>query len=464
MKKKMDNEKIAEFRISVVSNLLSQRFERGELCKEFEDLSKKKWIHPGSGKSITISIPTLERWYYALKNNPCGLKSVLNQKNRSDFGCQKSIPAEIKVFLQKEFKEHPSWSYQLHYDNVKSVYTDQAPSYSTLHRYMKRNGLVKVRNKKNAFTDKEKRGYECNVVNGLWHSDFHDASRTVALSDGTYATPQLLCVIDDYSRLVCHAQWFLTEQTEDLIHGFIQALLKRGTPRSILTDNGGAFISTEFKAGLRRLDIGINNTLPYHPEQNAKQERFFGTLEGRLMKMIENKKDLTLEELNRYTVVWTEKDYNHKTHDELKDTPANRFATGKNVGRSSKSFSDLKKVFCRDITRKQRRTDGTITIDTVRFEIPNRFRTLNELLIRYTPWDLSCAYIVDPKSTDIIEKILPENRNRNYFQGRRTLSKISSETPESTPKDDIAPLLKKYLQEFEDIYKQLPYIPKDETR
>jgi hypothetical protein len=39
-------------------------------------------------------------------------------------------------------------------------------------------------------------------------------------------------------------------------------------------------------------------TLPYSPYQNAKQESFRGTLEGRLMAMLKGVQELTLERLN----------------------------------------------------------------------------------------------------------------------------------------------------------------------
>ena len=112
------------------------------------------------------------------------------------------------------------------------------------------------------------------------------------------ATPLLLAVIDDHSRLICHLQWYLDETAETLVHGFTQGLHKRGLPRALMTDNGAAMQAEEFTAGLHALGILHEPTLPYSPYQNAKQESFWATLEGRLMAMLEGVAEL-LERVER---------------------------------------------------------------------------------------------------------------------------------------------------------------------
>jgi transposase InsO family protein len=99
-----------------------------------------------------------------------------------------------------------------------------------------------------------------------------------------------LCVIDDRSRLACHIQWYLDVTTKHLVHGFSQALMRRALPRAVMTDNGSAMISEEFTNGLHELGILHQPTLPRTPWANGKQERLWGTLEGRLMAMLEGEK------------------------------------------------------------------------------------------------------------------------------------------------------------------------------
>ena len=56
-------------------------------------------------------------------------------------------------------------------------------------------------------------------------------------------------------------------------------------------------VAEEVTEGLLRLGIVHERTLPYSPYQNGKQESFWGTLEGRLVKMLDGVAELTLESL-----------------------------------------------------------------------------------------------------------------------------------------------------------------------
>ena len=122
----------------------------------------------------------------------------------------------------------------------------------------------------------EIRSFEVEYVNALWHLDFHHGSIKILDANGEWIKPLLLCILDDHSRLVCHAQWYFDETAETLVHGFMQALQKRGIPRSLMSDNGAAMISAEFTEGLSRLSIIHDTTLPYSPYQNGKQEVLWG--------------------------------------------------------------------------------------------------------------------------------------------------------------------------------------------
>ena len=133
--------------------------------------------------------------------------------------------------------------------------------------------------------------------------------------------PQRLGILDDYSRLCAHAQWYLHETTENLVHGLRQGFQKRGLCRALMSDNGGAMIAGETTQGLLRLGIVHEKTLPYSPYQNGKQEVFWGQVEGRLLPMLENCKNLTLEQLKEATQAWCELEYNRKVHSELAQTP-----------------------------------------------------------------------------------------------------------------------------------------------
>ena len=152
------------------------------------------------------------------------------------------------------------------------------PSYATLRRFMRANGLDKRRRLTSRRTDgaeraearldeREVRRYEAEYVNGLWHWDCHHGSRKIVTARGDWLTPILFGVLDDRSRLACHLLWYLAETAAVVAHGLSQAFQKRGLPRAALSDNGAAMTAAEITEGLTRLGIVHHTTLPYSPYQ-----------------------------------------------------------------------------------------------------------------------------------------------------------------------------------------------------
>ena len=134
-----------------------------------------------------------------------------------------------------------------------------------------------------------------------------------------------------------------------------------------MTDNGSAMLAEEFQQGLERLSILHQPTLPYSPYQNGKQEAFWGTLEGRLMEMLANCKELSLDFLNEATQAWVEMEYNRREHSEIGAAPVARFLHSSDVLRDSPSSAALRDAFRLQTTRTQRRSDGTISVGDGKF-------------------------------------------------------------------------------------------------
>ena len=467
------HERWAEFRFSLIGGLLASPPPKGELQGEIQKLANKKWVHPITGELTTFGFSTVEKYFYLARNERLHPIDVLRRKSRFDDGQFRSLDQVTIDLLKKQYQEHPSWSYKLHFDNLKVLAKDGTPSYSTVHRYMKSSGLFKrkrMRKKspgqiraENAFESREVRGFENEFSNGLWHLDYHHCSRPILTKSGEWKTPVAVAIMDDHSRLGCHVQWYLDENTKNLSHAFSQALQKRGLPRGLLTDNGAPMTSAEFTQGLSRLSIFHNTTLPFSPWQNGKQERFFGQLERRLMDMLENKKELSLKELNDFTIVWLEMEYNSSKHEEIAETPIERFSRDKYVGRISPGQGELKLFFCREEGRTQRKNDGTISVDSKRFEIPDRYRHIRRVWIRFAGWDLSSIHLVDKKRGQILCSIFPTDKYRNAEQGRKPRNPETKHAIIETPRDEVAPLLGKYMQEFKEKGLPFPYLTQDEN-
>jgi len=465
----------AELRFSVIGHLLASPPGKGELKICLEDLATRSWIHPIRGEPTLFGMSTIERWYYraAKAQSPV---DALRRKVRIDAGTMTVFGEKTGPLLIRQYKDHPSWSYQLQCDNLRVLIESlvpptKAPSYCSVKRFMKVKGLFKKKKSRNdrrpaaiaAFESsqrREKRLFEAPFPHSLWHLDYHHASRQIIEPDGQWHTPLCVAFIDDNSRLGCHIQWYLAEDAECLVHGFIQAIQKRGLPRELMTDNGSAMKSEEFTSGLTRLGITWSPTLPYSPNQNGKQEVFWATLEGRLMAMLENIKNLTLKQLNDATIAWIEMEYNRATHSETKMTPVERIKAGKDQSRPSPDTETVMDAFCREVTRTQRRSDGTAQVEGRRFEVPSRYRNLEHLRIRYPAWDLSRVYIVDPVTGKKVANIYPVDLASNALSGRRSMETDIFKGPTELPRDEAAPLLKKLMAEYAATGLPPAYIPK----
>ena len=310
--------------------------------------------------------------------------------------------------------------------------------------------------------DREVRSYEAEFVNQLWHWDFHHGSRKVLTPQGEWQTPLLLGIIDDRSRLACHLQWYLEETAENVAHGLSQAMQKRGMPRAAMSDNGAAMTATEITEGLARLSIIHETTLPYSPYQNAKQEAFWGPVEGRLLAMLEDVDDLSLSLLNEATQAWVEYEYNRSAHSEIGSTPLERFLAGPDVTRTCLDSTALKLAFTRTDQRTQRKSDGTIVIEGHRFEVPNRYRHLRRLEVRFASWDLSLVHLADDLTGKILCRLFPQDKAKNATGLRRSLDAVSDAPTDVPPARGMAPLLAKLIERQAATQLPPPYLPKDE--
>jgi putative transposase len=288
-------------------------------------------------------------------------------------------------------------------------------------------------------------------VGALWHLDFHHGSESVLTAGGRWLRPIVLAILDDHSRLCCHAQWYMSETAFDLVHGLSQAIQKRGLPRALLTNNGSAMVAEEVAEGLLRPGIVHERMLPYSPYQNGKQEAFWGTLEGRLMSMLEGVASLTLDFLNQATQAWVEIEYNRAVHRETSVAPVDRFRQAPDALRESPSSEALCDAFRLETKRSQRHSDGTISLDGVRFEVPVRYRHFREVSVRYARWDLRRADLVDERSGLILAPIYPLDKSANADGRRAVIEPGGTEVP---PEDrrrtagELAPLLKRILEEY----------------
>jgi transposase InsO family protein len=472
-------ERWARFRFSVIGGLLASPPEGGALQDALRVLAARTYQHPFTHERLRLGFSTLERWYYQAKGTADPL-AALGRKVRADTGRTWALAPELLALLAAQYQRYPRWTVQLHYDNLAAEVAKRpalgaVPSYQTVRRRMQEQGWVRRKGPTHPTAGQQRatarlearevRSYEASTAHGLWHLDFHQARVKVLDAAGRWHTPMVLAILDDYSRLCCHLQGYLAETAECLVHGLTQALLKRGLPRALLTDNGAAMVAAETREGFARLGIVHETTLPYAAYQNGKQEVFWAQLEGRLIELLRGVTPLRLAFFNQAAQAWVEQDYHRRPHRELAGaTPLARLLAGPDGSRPAPDPDALRLAFGRQCLRTQRRSDGTVALAGVRYEVPSRFRTLPTLTLRAPSWDRSQVMLLDPRTGHPLARLLPQDKAANATGQRRALAAVAAPPAPApaTPTDALPALLRQWLADYAATGLPPAYLPKDE--
>jgi hypothetical protein len=118
-------------------------------------------------------------------------------------------------------------------------------------------------------------------------------------------------------------------------------------------------------------------------------------------------------------------------------------------------------AFTAEVTRTQRRSDGTLTVGGVRFEVPSRYGHLERLHVRVASWEKHQGHLVDPKTGVVLCRLYPLDKRRNA-DGRRA-TRAGPPDPAAPAPTGMAPLLQKLIAEYAATGLPPAYLPKDES-
>src|SRR5262249_44721307 len=142
--------------------------------------------------------------------------------------------------------------------------------------------------------------------------------------------------------------------------------------------------------------------------------------------------------------------------------PLERYLEGPDVSRPSPDSEALRRAFRMEVTRTQRRSDGTVTAFGVRFEVPSAYRALVHLRLRVARWDLSSVHLVDPRSGAHLSTLLPLDKLKNADRARRVLPDVIVPPAPSRKPPGIAPLLRQQMADYAATGLPPAYLPRNE--
>ena len=373
---KKQREEVALFRFGVISDLVCSRLTAGEQAELTRRKSKQRWHIPYSGKT-RIAESTIQRWIRLYVNSGRELSSlypaVRNDRGKSRRVDEETVLALIK--LRRQMVGLPVNRLLAEMEKRNLCPADTTISKSTAYRILKQAGLSG-----RASADKvDRRRYEAEFPNDIWQSDVMHGPQVEV--NGKKRKAYLIAFLDDHSRLLPHAEFFLSEQLKVWLDAFRQALLTRGMPRKLYVDNGAAFRSRHLERICGSLGIALVHTPPYTPQGRGKIERFFRTVRSQFLPCFFGG---TLEELNVSFELWVREDYHQRTHSSTGQSPLNRF--GRYVEMIRKPPADLEDHFRKEVRRRVTK-DRTVSIDGRIYEAPTKLigEQLSLLYHEYRP-------------------------------------------------------------------------------
>jgi len=270
---------------------------------------------------------------------------------------------------------------------------------STVYRFLHQQNLMNLTKHKPV----DRRKFEAELPNDLWQSDvLHGPKVNV---DGKMKKTYLIAIIDDHSRLITYARFYLSEALIYYLDALENALATRGLPRKLYVDNGAAFRSKHLEYITASLAISLIHAKPYAPQGKGKIERWFKTVRSSFLPMF---KGSGLIELNEALTLWVTESYHQRKHSATGQTPLARFTSQMHCLRTSPA--NLKDYF-RKVARRKVNKDRTITLNGRLFEgpIPLIGKRVELLYHESEPENVEVKY-----QNQSFGMIRPVNLNVNY--------------------------------------------------
>jgi transposase InsO family protein len=359
-------EAVAIFRAMVIGPVVQRSFSHGELAAGLRELSQQRFRPPEADSSRTFSVPTLERWVYAYRQE--GLAG-LRPRPRSDRGFAQDIPDELRELLLDIRREHCNASVPL----IRQTLIDEGRmdpdlvSEPTLRRLFAAHGLPR-RAARPEGGDRGRLRWQTERPGALWHGDVCHLTRCDL--GGQTIPVRIHGMLDDASRYGIALEAHTTEKEVDMLGMLVDALRVHGKPDGLYLDNGSTYRGEILQTVCARLGITLLHARPYDPQARGKMERFWRTLREGCLDYLGQV--ASLADLNERLAAWLAKRYHAVPHGSLfGKSPAGVYAT-RPAGAGAIDEAKLRGALT---IRSRRRVsnDNVVSLDGVPWELDQGF-------------------------------------------------------------------------------------------
>lgn len=387
-------EQIAAFRYGLIAPVASRQtpMTTGELGTFLKEVSQRIYDIPGSTQR-RVSVRTLERYLATYRKDGY---DALMPKVRQDKG-KTQLSAQVVQRAAELRRARPERSVEQIILLLEAEGRAQPGTVasSTLARHLRQAGL----SRRDVLITPQNKGtfrrFEVEDVHLLWQADFkHALYLPDPLNPGRKKKAILFAILDDYSRLIVHGQFYWDEQMPRLEDSLKKAILHHGVPEKLYVDNGAVFSSHHLQRICGRLGVHLSHSKPYRPAGRGKIERLFRFLDTSFIpeayEAVASGDVETLEELNGVFNTWVTAFYHLRKHGSTGTSPKERVAMSDRSPRRVPEM-ELNEMFYWQEGRKADKA-ACVSLQGNRFEVDSELAG-RRVELRYDPFDLSAIQV-----------------------------------------------------------------------
>ncbi len=373
-------EQIALFRYGVIAELIGRTPAPREKEKLLCAIAEREWSIPGSRRT-RIGRSTVRDWIELYQTH--GFEG-LKPGPRADAGRSRTIPEQVQELLLKLRAERPNASLD---SLIRAVHLSGrvAPglrlSRSSVHRFFVAQAAPA---RPAASAEPDALAFTYPHVNDLWTSDLMHGPRLLVPGRRDGGKTYLYAFLDDASRMVPFAAFYLAENAACFQDALKQALLRRGLPRRLYCDNGATFRTHHLQVICATLNISLIHSRPHRPRGRGKIERFFRHVRTAFVPHLTAEILSDLAELNRVFWAWLEAEYHQTPHGGLDgQTPLDRFLEDQALIRPAPEQLEL---WLRMSVARRVGRDRIVHLDGRLYEAPDGYAG-ETVEVLYDPYD-----------------------------------------------------------------------------
>ena len=396
--KKNKKQKIALFRFGVIAGILNvKETEKGEREKRIGEVTSKEWDIPYSGRSY-IGRSTVRDWLKRYEDSGCSIESLfpLDRCDQGKTRCMDEESEAALVTIRKEFRA-ASLPVLLRTARQRKILPPEFnASAQSIYRLFKRHGLDEP-----LVVREDIRRFEAELPNDLWQSDCLHGPLVVV--DGKQRKSFGFALIDDHSRLIPHAEFYLRENIESFNDALRKALRKRGLPRKLYVDNGPYFRSHHLDYSAASLGIALIHCTAFRPIGKGKIERLNKSIRMQFLSTVPD--GISLEELNKRFHAWIDSEYHLRVHGTTGEKPIERYIRHLHLIRTAPNNLD---DYFRVRTPRTVDKDRTVALMGKIYEAPVELISRKVTLV-YHPHDLHRIEVFhNDKSYGFLQPLNPQ--------------------------------------------------------